>query len=374
MATVTPGRDSSKSNGSLKTGPPIQSESAVEAQKPTPAIGSQAVAKGLLSKLMGAQVLATGSYAPETVVRNEDLAELGCDSEWIIQRTGILERRRAEPGMTTSEMALRASLPCLERTNTQPEELDLIIVCTMTPDCPTPATSCNLQRKLGAIAPAMDLNAACSGFMYGMVTGMQFINSGACQRVLVVGVDMMTRTVNPADKKTFPLFGDGAGAVLLGKSGADQGLLSYMLGAEGDGGELLSQPGGGTAEPITPELLKTGRQFVQMDGRAVFKWAVRRVADASLQVLQHADMSVDDVDLVVLHQANIRIIDSAIQSLGVDPDKVLVNLDRYGNTSAGSIPLVLDEAFQQGRLRRGDRVLITGFGAGLSWGAGVLRW
>jgi 3-oxoacyl-[acyl-carrier-protein] synthase-3 len=180
--------------------------------------------------------------------------------------------------------------------------------------------------------------------------------------------------VDPADKKTFPLFGDGAGAVLLGKSETDQGLLSFALGAEGDGGELLGMPAGGTREPLSPENWSSGRQYVKMDGRAVFKWAVRLIADASQQVLQRAGMTIHDADLVVFHQANIRIIDSAVQSLGVDPDKVLVNLDRYGNTSAGSIPLVLDEANQQGRIRRGDRILLAGFGAGLSWGAGVLRW
>jgi 3-oxoacyl-[acyl-carrier-protein] synthase III len=220
----------------------------------------------------------------------------------------------------------------------------------------------------------MDVGAACAGFMYALVTGMQFVKTGCARRVLVVGTDVMTRTINPADKKTFPLFGDGAGAVLLGAGSDDQGLLAYSLGADGSGADLLSIPAGGSRQPLTHDLLAAGRQFIQMDGRAVFKWAVKLLADSIRSVVAAAGLTMDDLSLVILHQANRRILDAAAQSLGIAPEKLVINLDRYGNTSAGSIPLALDEVLAANRLHRGDHVLLSGFGAGLAWGTGVLRW
>lgn len=327
-----------------------------------------------LGVLKGAQVLSVSGYVPPEIVRNEDLANQGYDADWIHQRTGILARHRAPAGWANSDVAYEAAMLCLERAQTPATDLDLIIVATMTPDSPTPSTACRLQQRLGGSCPAMDLNAACAGFMYGLVTGMQFIRSGCYQRVLVVGSDLMSRTVNPADRKTFPLFGDGAGAVLLGPGSEEQGLLAFSLGADGSGCDVLQIPGGGTREPLTPESLAAGRQFMLMDGRAVFKWAVRLLADAIADVLQHADLKLKDVDLFVLHQANRRILDSAAESLGIPPEKVLINLDRYGNTSAGSIPLALDEAYQAGKIRKGSRILLCGFGAGLAWGAAVMQW
>ncbi|MCA9226773.1 MAG: beta-ketoacyl-ACP synthase III [Pirellulaceae bacterium] len=327
-----------------------------------------------LHSLTGVQILATGAYAPANEVRNEDLAEHGYDADWIVQRTGIRARRRATRDEATSDMAVAAATRCLEQAQVARDDVDLLIVATMTPDSPAPSTACLVQQRLGLRCAAFDLNAACAGFMYGLATGMQFIKTGASRRALVIGADLMSRTVNPVDSKTFPLFGDGAGAVLLGPGKSEQGLLAYTLGADGGGADLLCIPGGGSREPLTPVSLDAGRQFLRMDGRAVFKWAVRMVADSIVDVLRAAELAPNELDLVVLHQANVRIIESAMSDLGIDREKVLVNLDRYGNTSAGSMPLVLDEAHRAGRIRNGDHILMCGFGAGLAWGAAVMRW
>ena len=337
---------------------------------------TETVAKrgGPLNRITGVQLLATGSFAPRNVVPNEALAKLGYDEEWIVQRTGIRARRHAEPGTATSDLAVQAAMSCLEQADVAGSEVDMILVATMTPDTPTPSTACHVQHAIGSHAAAMDLNAACAGFMYALVTGMHFVQSGACQRVLVIGTDMMSRTVNPADEKTYPLFGDGAGAVLLGPSKGETGLLSFSLGADGSGGELLQIPAGGTREPLTPAAIDAGRQFLHMDGRAVFKWAVRTLQDAVEEVLDAAGLSVVDVDLAVFHQANTRILDAAAEALQLPKQKVFANLDQYGNTSAASIPLALDEAARQGLISEGNHVLLAGFGAGLAWGAGVLKW
>jgi 3-oxoacyl-[acyl-carrier-protein] synthase-3 len=337
-------------------------------------LASRMATRSPLCQLMGVQIVATGAYAPPIVVTNEDLAPLGFDSDWIVQRTGIRARRRAPADWATSDVAFQAAKGCLEQAGVAASEVDLIIVATMTPDSQTPSTACRLQQMLGCKGPAMDLNAACAGFLYGLVTGMQFLKSGCCQCVLVVGVDLMSRTVNPEDKKTFPLFGDGGGAVLLRPGESQQGLLAYTLGADGNGGDILQVPAGGTREALTPEGLAAGRQFLHMDGKAVFKWAVRLLGDAIRDVLRHANLTLNDIDHFVVHQANRRIIDAAVQNLGVPESKVIVNLDRYGNTSAGSIPLGLDELHRSGRIRRGDLLLFCGFGAGLAWGAAVLEW
>ncbi|QDU27376.1 3-oxoacyl-[acyl-carrier-protein] synthase 3 [Anatilimnocola aggregata] len=324
--------------------------------------------------LTGVQVLGIGAFVPPRVVKNEDLISLGCDAEWIEQRTGIRERRQAEPDQAASDLGYEAAVRCLEQAGVSAKQVDLIVLATMSADSPAPSTACRLQRRLGCSAPAFDVSAACAGFMYALSTGMQYVKTGNARHVLVVGSDVMSRTVNPADKKTFPLFGDGAGAVLLGAGKPDQGLVAYTLGADGNGVELLHIPAGGSREPLTPESLAAGRQYMSMDGRAVFKWAVRTVADSCREVLGHAGLTTSDVTWLVLHQANKRILDAAAADLGMSADRVIMNLDRYGNTSAGSIPLVLDELNQQGRLNRGDHVLLSGFGAGLAWGTGIFRW
>jgi 3-oxoacyl-[acyl-carrier-protein] synthase-3 len=327
-----------------------------------------------MATLQGVQILGVGSYAPPRVVDNHDLAALGYDADWIVQRTGIHQRRHAPADLATSDIAFEAAHRCLEAARVDPDEVDLILVATMTPDSPMPTTACLVQQRLGCIAPALELNAACSGFMYALVTGMNFIKTGCSRRALIIGADMMSRAVNPADKHTYPLFGDGAGAVLLGAGGPDQGFLSYTLGSEGDADGLLRQPAGGSREPLCPDAIQAGRHFIHMEGRAVFKWAVRVLVDSSRDVLSHAGLTIDDIDLAVFHQANIRIIDAANNDLGVPSERVIINLDRYGNTSAGSMPLVLDEAVQQGRIQPGDHILLCGFGGGFAWGTAVLKW
>jgi len=325
--------------------------------------------------VLGVRVAATGSYAPEEVVTNDDLADLGCDSDWIIKRTGIRERRKARGDEATSDMAYEASIRCLKDAGVSANDIDLILVATMTPDHPTPSAACHLQRRLGATAPAMDINAACAGFMYALVTGAQFVSAGNAARVLVVGADLMSRTINPHDQKTYPLFGDGAGAVLLVPDKPEgAGILKYTLGSEGCGGKMLCIPAGGSRTPLVPDAFNEGRHYLWMDGRAVFKWAVRVVAESSIDVLNEAGLQSDDLSLIILHQANQRIIDSAVADLGVSRESVFVNVDRYGNTSGASIPLALDEAVRAGRIQRGQHALLCGFGSGLAWGTAVLRW
>ncbi len=331
-------------------------------------------ARSPLARLMGVSILGQGAFAPTERVRNEDLAPLGYDPDWIVQRTGIRERRRAPADWATSDVALVAAQACLDDCGLAPSDLDLILVATVTPDTFMPSTACNLQHRLGSAAPAMDINAACAGFLYALVTGMQFVHSGSCRHVLVVGADLMMRTVNPRDHKTYPLFGDGAGAVVVAEGEGRQGLLAYTLGSEGDLGASLSIPAGGSRELASAEALAAGRQFIHMDGRSVFKWAVRVIQDASNDVLHHAQLSIDDVDLVVMHQANSRIIDAAVEGLGIHRSRVLTNLDRFGNTSAASVPMVLAEAAQAGKIEAGDRILLLGFGAGLAWGAAIMQW
>jgi 3-oxoacyl-[acyl-carrier-protein] synthase-3 len=327
-----------------------------------------------LRKLTGVQILATGSYVPDEVVRNEDLAHLGYDADWILQRTGIRERRRAEPGIATSDMALWAAKRAIARAAVPLEDIDLVIVATFTPDEPVPAVACLLQDRLGLNAGAMDVQNACSGFLYALVTGMQYVATGCSKVALVVGADCNSRIVDPLDRKTYPLFGDGAGAVLLTGGTPEQGFLAYTLGADGSGAKLLYRPMGGSRMLSTPEGLAANLHYLRMDGRSVFKWAIRLLDETIRGVTAHAGLAVQELDLVVLHQANIRILDAAAQSLGIDPAKMFVNLDRYGNTSAASVPLALDEACDTDRLHRGDRVLISGYGAGLAWGTGILHW
>jgi 3-oxoacyl-[acyl-carrier-protein] synthase-3 len=332
------------------------------------------VKRSPLRRLTGLQVVGTGSYVPEHVVTNEMLASLGCDAEWIIQRTGIRERRHAPAGTSTSDMAVAAGERCLEAAGVDRSEIDLLLVATLSPDYLLPATATAVQDRLGLNCAAMDLSAACAGFMYALVTGAQFIAAGTSKYVLVIGADTNSRVMNPDDKKTYPLFGDGAGAVLLAKGREDQGLLSYTLGADGAGTELLIRPAGGSKIPFATNTTIDTNWFVKMDGRPVFKWAVRLLEDSSRQVLAAAKYDTSDVDLWLLHQANIRILDAATDALGIDRNKVVTHLDRYGNTSAGSVPIALDESLRSGRFERGDLLLLSGFGGGLSWGTALVRW
>ncbi len=325
-----------------------------------------------IGRLMGVQVIALGSYVPEQRVRNEDLAALGYDADWILKRTGITERRHAAAGVSTGDLAAEAARRCLAAGDIRPEQIDLVLLGTFTPDMLVPATANFVQDRLGLCAPAFDVQAACASFAFALITGMQYVASGCSQRALVIGADCNSRMVNPADKQTYPLFGDAAGAVVLAPGSADQGMLAYAVGSDGSGAELICRPTGGAREPFS--AANPSGHFLRMDGRPVFKWAIRTLKETIGEVLDAAGMVLDDIDLVVFHQANMRIINAAVEELGMQPGKVFNNLDRYGNTSSASIPLALDEAYRAGRVRRGNHVLFSGFGAGLTWGTVLMRW
>jgi 3-oxoacyl-[acyl-carrier-protein] synthase-3 len=324
---------------------------------------------------MGVRVIGSGSYVPDAVVSNDHLQRrFGFDSEWIVKRTGILERRHALPHQATSDLCHEACLRCLASAGVRREDVDLLVLATFTPDMSFPSTACLVQDRLRLSCAAIEVEAACAGFMYALITGAAYVASGASDLALIVGGDCNSRVLNPDDVKTYPLFGDGAGAVLLARGRPDQGLLRYSMGADGGGGDLLSRPACGSRLPPTPELLSRGLQYMHMDGRAVFRWAVAILCDTIQDVLKAGGLSADEVDLYIPHQANIRIINAAIDVLRIPRSRVFNNLDRYGNTSAGSIPLALDEALQEGRLRPGQTAVLSGFGAGLAWGTAVLRW
>lgn len=325
--------------------------------------------------LTGVRVLATGSYVPDAVVSNDHLYQrFGFDSDWIVKRTGILERRHALPHQATSDLCHEAAVRCIEQAGVKASDIDLLLLGTFTPDMSFPSTACLVQDRLKLNCPAVDLQAACAGFMYSLITGAAYVASGASDLALIIGGDCNSRIMNPTDIKTYPLFGDGAGAVLLTRGRPDQGILSYSMGADGSGGDLLSRPACGSRLPPTPELLEKGLQYMYMDGRAVFRWAVAILCDTIQDVLRDARVTPNDVDIYIPHQANIRIINASIDVLGIPRSKVYNNLDRYGNTSAGSIPLALDEAIQEGRVKPGNLMVMSGFGAGLTWGTALMRW
>jgi 3-oxoacyl-[acyl-carrier-protein] synthase-3 len=324
---------------------------------------------------MGVRVLGTGSYVPDAVVTNDHLHQrLGFDSDWIVKRTGILERRHALPHQATSDLCYEASIRCIESAGIAPKDIDLLLLATFSPDMSFPATACLVQDRLKLNCPAVDLQAACAGFMYALITGAAYVVSGASNLALIIGGDCNSRIVNPDDLKTYPLFGDGAGAILLARGAPDQGIVSYSLGADGSGGDLLSRPACGSRLPPSPELLARGLHYMHMDGRAVFRWAVAILCDTIQDVLKHANLKTQDIDIYLPHQANIRIINAAIDVLHIPRSRVFNNLDKYGNTSGGSVPLALDEAVAEKRIGPGSKVVLSGFGAGLTWGTAVMRW
>lgn len=331
-------------------------------------------------QIPGIRILGTGYGLPARRVSNDELTTPGCDSEWIVQRTGIHSRYRAGPELATSDLAIAAARQAMANAGVTARELDLIIICTMTPDHYTPSTACLVQAALGATCAAMDLNAACSGFAYGLVTASHFINSGSSRRILVVGADKMSVVIDPEDPRTWPLFGDAAGAILVGgddrgDAGANgPGLLAWRLGSEGELGGSLVVPACGSRMPATPEALRDRQQYLKMDGRSVFKWAVRRVPEIVMSLVEDAGIRLCDVDVFLLHQANKRIIDAAADQMGIDVARVFVNVDRYGNTSAASVPILMHECVRDGHIRSGQLVLAVGFGAGLTWGGCLLRW
>jgi 3-oxoacyl-[acyl-carrier-protein] synthase-3 len=315
-----------------------------------------------------------GMAVPERRVTNFDLAEIvDTSDEWITERTGIKERRVAGEGETTATLAVEAGMAAIKDAGIDPADIGCCIVATCTSEQPIPPTSSFVQDGLGLRCGAFDIDAACSGFVYALVAGASMVASGAMGPVLVIGAETLTRVVDPTDRSTIVLFGDGAGAVVLTPS-EETGLLAWDLGCDGSLTGLLGIPAGGSREPVTPEALARGDQWLKMDGREVFRRAVRVIVDSARTTLDNAGLAADDVDLFVPHQANVRIIDSAAGKLGLPPERTFVNIDRYGNTSAASVPIALAEAAEAGRLHPGDLVLLTGFGAGMSWASALVRW
>jgi 3-oxoacyl-[acyl-carrier-protein] synthase-3 len=321
-------------------------------------------------------ILGTGAHLPEKVLTNFDLEKMvDTSDEWIVSRTGIRERRIAANDEASSDLAVEAGRKALEAAGITPDQLDLIIVATVTPDMMFPATACLVQDRLGASkAATFDLSAACTGFLYGITTAAQFIANGIYRYALVIGVDCLSKITNWEDRNTCVLFGDGAGAVVLGPVEEGYGFLSFDLGADGSGGNLLLQPAGGSRIPATMESVEKKLHTISMTGGEVFKFAVRVMGNAAEEALKKAGLTKDDIDFLVPHQANIRIIDAAVKRFGLSEDKVVVNLDRYGNMSSASIPVALDEVVREGRIREGDILVLVGFGGGLTWGATVLKW
>ncbi len=323
-----------------------------------------------------AGIVGVGTYVPERVLTNADMENMVATSdEWIRARTGIRERRVASAEEATSDLALVASRRALEDAGVSAGELDVIIVATNTPDMLFPATACLLQDKLGAAkAGAFDLLAGCTGFIYGIAVGAQFITAGTARTVLVVGAETLSRIVNWKDRSTCVLFGDGAGAVVLRRVPGDRGVISSVLRSDGGGGHLLHMPAGGSRQPASVETITANMHYVHMNGREVFKFAVRVMGEAADEVLHQAGMGREDIDFFIPHQANIRIIEHAARKIGLPMERVAVNVDRYGNTSTASIPLALEEALQRGKIADGDNVIMIGFGAGLTWGGLLVKW
>ncbi len=323
-----------------------------------------------------AGILGTGACLPERVLDNRALAErYGCSEEWILTRTGIRERRFVEPGTAASDLGVEAARVALRDAGVRAADLDLLICATYTPDMAFPSTACLIQDRLGARpAGAFDLQAACSGFVYALVTAAQFVASGAARRVLVVGADVNSAIVDPADRKVSALFGDGAGAVVVGPAPPGTGVVSFHLGADGSGGRLFYMPAGGSRRPATPETVEAREHYVRMDGPSLFRFGVGAMVEASLRALEGAGLDVDDVDLFIPHQANLRIIKAGLDRLGIPPERTVVTLDRFANTAAATIPIALDEVARSGRLEPGMNLLLTGFGAGLTWASAVIRW
>ncbi|MEI7813493.1 MAG: beta-ketoacyl-ACP synthase III [Coriobacteriia bacterium] len=321
-----------------------------------------------------ATIIGTGSFLPEHTLTNKDLEGMvDTSDEWIVSRTGIRERRLAEEHHGTSDLAVRAGQRALDCAGLRPQDIDLLVVGTSTPDHLFPSTACLTQFKLGLTCPAYDVNAACSGFIYALEAGTTAIESGRHETVLVIGADALTRHVDFTDRATCVLFGDGAGAVVL-RASMDPGVMAIELGADGSGGDLLKIPAGGSAAPCTVERIRNREHYLQMNGTEVFKFAVRVIPKATVKALESTGNTVDDLAWLIPHQANKRILDTIEERLGIDDERVYSNVENTGNTSAGSIPLALDDLYTSGRLQPGDLIALVGFGAGLTWGAATIRW
>lgn len=321
-------------------------------------------------------IIGTGSYVPERVLTNAELEKMvDTSDEWIVTRTGIRERRIAAPDEPTSKMAAAAARRAMEMAGITADEIDLIIVATVTPDTCFPATSCWVQRELGAHrAACFDLGAACSGFLYAIETAQQFISNHTFNTVLVIGADKLSSIVNWEDRNTCVLFGDGAGAAILRHRGGSHGVISTHMGSDGRYAEILLTPGGGSAMPLTKENIEQKPNTLQMQGRETFRQAVVSMGNAARAALSAAGLEASDISCIIPHQANLRIIEALAERLGVPLEKFHVNLDRYGNTSAAAVAIALDEAARQGRFQVGDYILLVVFGGGLTWASSVIQW
>jgi 3-oxoacyl-[acyl-carrier-protein] synthase III len=321
-------------------------------------------------------IIGTGSYVPEKTLTNADLSRMvNTSDEWITTRTGIKERRIAAKGEDTSDMAAKAALKAIEQAKISAKDIDLIMVATATPDMLFPATACFVQKKIGANnAACLDISAACAGFLFGLEIAQQFITSHTHETVLVVGAEKLTSITNWTDRNTCVLFGDGAGAAILRHRGSAHGVISTHIGSDGQYTDILFMPGGGSRCPITRDNVDKNLATIHMTGKEVYKQAVIAMLNAAKKALDQAGLSIDDIACVIPHQANLRIIEAIADRLGISRDKMFVNLDRYGNTSAAAVAIALDEANRTGRIKRGDYVLMVVFGGGLTWASTILEW
>jgi 3-oxoacyl-[acyl-carrier-protein] synthase-3 len=326
--------------------------------------------------LLRAKIIATGSYVPKRVLTNFDLEKMvDTSDEWIRERSGIRERRIADEKEAASDLACEAAKAAFKRADIKPKDIELIIVATVTGDMPIPATACHLQHKLGIKkAAAFDVNAACSGFLYGLSIADSFIKSGAYKKILIVGAEVLSRVTDWEDRTTCVLFGDGAGAVILKATDEDRGIVSTHIRSNGALWELLNMPGGGSRNPASKESLKKKMHYLRMKGNETFKIAVRTLENLVARTLEENKLKPSQLSLLIPHQANLRIIQATAERLNIPMEKVFVNIDKYGNTSAASIPIALDEAVRQGRVRDGDYVLLEVFGGGLTWASVLIKW
>jgi 3-oxoacyl-[acyl-carrier-protein] synthase III len=333
--------------------------------------------QGKVASVARTQILGTGSYAPQKVITNHDLERIVDTTDaWITERTGIKERRQAAEGEYTSDLAVKASIPALEMARTRPEELDLIVVGTISPDMPMPSCAAFVQHKLGAKnAAAFDVSAACAGSLYALSVADQFIQTGRYRRILVVGAELLTRMLNWKDRNTCVLFGDGAGAMVLGPSDhPDRGVLATHLHTDGSATDILTIRGGGTRYPATQDTVRDALHTVAMNGREIYKFAVRALGDAIGEAIEKSGFNPDQVKHVIAHQANTRIIQSVMERVNLPLEKCFLNIQKYGNTSAASLPITLDEANRAGILKPGDLILMMAIGAGMAWGTSMVRW
>jgi 3-oxoacyl-[acyl-carrier-protein] synthase-3 len=329
-----------------------------------------------MNKKINARITGLGSYVPSRRLTNADLEKIvDTSDEWIVSRSGIKERRIAEDNEFGTDLASAAAVKALQMAGLKPEDIELLIVGTVTPDYRLPSNACIIQKKLGMVnTAAMDIVAACAGFINGLAIANAFIRAGQYRRIMVIGVEKLSSITDYADRNTCVLFGDGAGAAVVEATEEDRGVLSTFLKSDGRYTELLWIPAGGAAKPFHKRSFEDNEMFIKMNGSEIFKHAVRMMGEASLNALQSANLTGDDVSLLIPHQANIRIIEATARRVGIPMEKVFLNIERYGNTSAASVPIAMEEAYYAGRIKKDDIILITAFGGGLTWAAAAIKW